>query len=67
MSHTQMTQTPPNASNASHQPTRISVFIVDDHPMIRAGLVGMIQGESDFLCVGEAGHGADAVRMIPVL
>lgn len=46
---------------------RISVFIVDDHPMIRAGLVGMVMGESDFRCLGEAGHGSDAVRMIPAL
>ena len=56
-----------NDSMNDPQATRISVFIVDDHPMIRAGLVGMITGESDFLCVGEAGHGADAVRMIPAL
>lgn len=49
------------------RPTRISVFIVDDHPMIRTGLAAMIAGESDFVFLGEAGHGADAVRMIPAL
>lgn len=46
---------------------RIRVFIVDDHPMIRTGLAAMIDGEADFERVGEAGHGADAVRMIPTL
>ncbi|MEX8494865.1 response regulator [Sphaerotilus sp.] len=56
-----------NDHKSDAHPARVSVFIVDDHPMIRAGLVGMIAGESDFLCVGEAGHGADAVRMIPTL
>jgi NarL family two-component system response regulator LiaR len=41
--------------------------IVDDHPMIRTGLAAMIEGETDFEHVGEAAHGADAVRMIPAL
>jgi two-component system, NarL family, response regulator LiaR len=44
---------------------RIRVFIVDDHPMIRAGLAAMIDGESDLVRVGEAAHGQDAVRLIP--
>lgn len=35
--------------------------------MIRAGLAAMIDGEQDFERVGEAAHGADAVRMIPAL
>lgn len=56
-----------NAHASTLASERIRVFIVDDHPMIRAGLVGMIAGESDFTCVGEAGHGADAVRMVPAL
>lgn len=46
---------------------RIRVFVVDDHPMIRSGLAAMIDGEADFHRVGEASHGADAVRMIPAL
>ncbi len=46
---------------------KIRVFIVDDHPMIRMGLAAMIDGESAFELVGEAGHGHDAVRLIPDL
>lgn len=33
--------------------------------MVRAGLVGMIQGERGMKLVGEAGDGRDAVRLIP--
>lgn len=46
-------------------PTDITIFLVDDHPMVRAGLVGMIQGERGMKLVGEAGDGRDAVRLIP--
>ena len=56
-----------NDKSTDPRPNRISVFIVDDHPMIRMGLVAMVAGESDFVLLGEAGHGADAVNMIPAL
>ncbi|TAK86690.1 MAG: response regulator transcription factor [Aquabacterium sp.] len=46
-------------------PTDITIFLVDDHPMVRAGLVGMIQGERGMKLVGEAGDGREAVRLIP--
>ena len=45
----------------------ISLFIADDHPMIRAGLAAMIAAESDLHQVGEAANGQDAVAMIPAL
>jgi len=45
---------------------KIRVFIVDDHPMIRAGLGAMISSEPDFEFVGEAGNGQDALRVVPV-
>ncbi|HUN90632.1 MAG TPA: response regulator transcription factor [Burkholderiaceae bacterium] len=44
---------------------RIRLFLVDDHPMVRAGLAAMIDAERDLLRVGEAGSGADAVRLVP--
>ncbi len=46
---------------------KISVFIVDDHAMVRIGLAALIQAEDDLLYLGEAGDGEDAVRMIPDL
>lgn len=43
----------------------IRVFVVDDHPMVRAGLAAMIDGETDLVNVGEAGDGAEALRLVP--
>ena len=40
----------------------IRVMIVDDHPVVRNGLIGMFAGDSDFEVVGEASDGAEAVR-----
>jgi len=41
---------------------RIRVMIVDDHPVVRNGLIGMFEGDDEFEIVGEAGDGAEAVR-----
>jgi DNA-binding NarL/FixJ family response regulator len=40
----------------------IRVMIVDDHPVVRNGLIGMFDGDDEFEIVGEAGDGAEAVR-----
>jgi two-component system, NarL family, response regulator LiaR len=44
---------------------KIRVFIVDDHTMVRVGLAAMIEAEDDFVRVGEAADGLEAVRLIP--
>jgi DNA-binding NarL/FixJ family response regulator len=41
----------------------IRVLIVDDHPVVRDGLRGMLAGEADFEVVGEAASGVEAVRV----
>lgn len=46
---------------------RIRVFVVDDHPMFRAGLAAMIGAETDLVLVGEAASGADALHLVPPL
>jgi DNA-binding NarL/FixJ family response regulator len=42
---------------------RIRVLIVDDHPVVRAGLRGMLATEPDFEVAGEAADGAQGVRL----
>ena len=42
---------------------RIRVLIADDHPVVRAGLQGMLASQPDFELVGEASTGEEAVAM----
>ena len=41
--------------------SRITLFIVDDHEVVRQGLRTLLELEPDFHIVGEAGSVADAV------
>ena len=43
--------------------TRIRVLIADDHPVVRAGLQGMLASQPDFELVGEATTGVEAVAL----
>ena len=42
----------------------IRVLLVDDDPLVRAGLAMIIASASDLLVVGEAGDGLDAVESV---
>lgn len=42
----------------------ITLVVVDDHPVVRHGLVSMLHYEPDMQVVGEAGDGLEAVRVI---
>ena len=45
-------------------PARRRVFLVDDHPMMRAGLVGLIRSQPDLEVVGEASDAPSALESI---
>ena len=41
----------------------IRVLLVDDHAVVRSGLGAVLMANDDFLLVGEAGNGEEAVRL----
>ena len=43
----------------------ITVFLVDDHEVVRRGLVDLLSGDPDLTVVGEAGSVAEAKARIP--
>jgi DNA-binding NarL/FixJ family response regulator len=45
----------------------IRLIIADDHPVVRAGLQGMLASQSDFEIVGEATNGAEVVMLAVTL
>ena len=42
---------------------RVRVLIVDDHPVVRTGLRGMLEGEPSLEVIGEASDGEEAVEL----
>ncbi len=53
--------------NAEIQPIRI--LAVDDHPLVRQGIAGLIRIQPDMTLVGEASDGREAecpARFVPV-
>jgi DNA-binding NarL/FixJ family response regulator len=46
---------------------RLRLLVVDDHPVVRNGLAGMLASQADFEVVGEAADGAEAVAAVAAL
>ena len=47
--------------------TPVTVFLLDDHEIVRRGLVDLLESHEGFRVVGEAGTAAEALRRIPTL
>lgn len=45
----------------------VRLVVADDHPVVRAGIVGLLAGEPDLEVVGEAADGAQAVELTRTL
>ena len=46
---------------------RIGVFLVDDHPLVRAGLAGLLEATDDLSVIGEAADGEAAIARVAEL
>lgn len=62
-----MKKTPANPEKKveSNAPARKKVFLIDDHPMMRAGLAQLINRQSDMYVCAEAGQPADVFNLLP--
>ncbi|MEV4068138.1 response regulator [Nonomuraea fuscirosea] len=45
----------------------ITILVADDHPVVREGLIAMLESAAGITVVGEAGSGEEAVARAPVL
>ncbi|RCV54010.1 response regulator [Marinitenerispora sediminis] len=48
-------------------PDPITVFLVDDHEVVRRGVAALLEGEGDMRVVGEAGTAEQATSRIPAV
>ncbi len=46
----------------SADPKPIRILAVDDHPLVRQGIAGLVAVQSDMTLVGEASNGRDAIQ-----
>ena len=47
--------------------TQIRILAVDDHPVVRQGIAGLVGIQSDMVLVGEASNGRDAIQQFRTL
>lgn len=42
----------------------VTILLADDHPIVRQGLRNLLENETDFHVLGEAGDGIEAIEMV---
>jgi len=47
----------------TNSPDRIRILIVDDHPLLREGVVSLVEKQKDMLIVAEASNGKEALQL----
>jgi DNA-binding NarL/FixJ family response regulator len=43
---------------------KTTVIVVDDHPLLRGGIINLLEKEDDFEVIGQAGDGEEAIRIV---
>ncbi len=46
----------------SASPNSIRILAVDDHPLVRQGIIGLVSGQPDMKLVAEASNGREAIQ-----
>ncbi|MFE0423245.1 response regulator [Streptomyces sp. NPDC058953] len=62
--------TPPAAASGAAGPgadDRVRIIVVDDHTVMRAGVIALLSPEPSITIVGEAGDGREAVELVEAL
>jgi DNA-binding NarL/FixJ family response regulator len=47
--------------------SRIRIVLADDHPVVRAGIAGLLSTQPDFEVVGDAANGKEAIALVEAL
>jgi DNA-binding NarL/FixJ family response regulator len=53
-------------NSVSDDPKSIRILAVDDHPLVRNGIAGLVEDQADMVLVGEASNGRDAIQQFRV-
>ena len=50
-----------------HEAPKVRIVVIDDHPMLRAGITSILNRERDFTVLAEGGTAAEAIRLVEQL